>query len=232
MANNEEKLVFLDDLPETYSLEVPAGENKTLRLVALKQLPAKLHLVVNVHRDALFRGAFVDFTDVSTELDLQVNLLEEGAQCDWHLAVLSHGKANKSFSTSVKHIAPHTQALMSNYGIAREQSHLVFTGTSAIEHGAVKANTRQEAKIIVFDPGANGLASPILLIGENDVQASHAAVVGRLNEDHLFYLESRGVSEEDAKRLIALGYLKPIERYYDDPTLVEKIDAVIEGEIA
>ena len=220
MANNEEKLVFLDDLPETYSLEVPAGENKTLRLVALKQLPAKLHLVVNVHRDALFRGAFVDFTDVSTELDLQVNLLEEGAQCDWHLAVLSHGKANKSFSTSVKHIAPHTQALMSNYGIAREQSHLVFTGTSAIEHGAVKANTRQEAKIIVFDPGANGLASPI------------SAVVGRLNEDHLFYLESRGVSEEDAKRLIALGYLKPIERYYDDPALVEKIDAVIEGEIA
>ena len=64
------------------------------------------------------------------------------------------------------------------------------------------------------------------------MQASHAAVVGRLNEDHLFYLESRGVSEEDAKRLIALGYLKPIERYYDDPALVEKIDAVIEGEIA
>ena len=232
MANNEEQLVFLDNLPENYSLEVPAGESKTLRLVAFDHLPAKLHFVINVHRDALFRGAFIDFTDASTEFDLVVNLLEEGAQCDWHLAVLSRGTANQKFVTSVNHMAPHTEALMSNYGIAREHSHLVFSGTSAIQQGAKKSITRQEAKIIVFDANATGLASPILLIGENDVQASHAAIVGRLNEDHLFYLESRGVNEETAKRLIALGYLKPIERYFDDEKMVQKIDAVIEGGIA
>ncbi|HBN00459.1 MAG TPA: Fe-S cluster assembly protein SufD, partial [Firmicutes bacterium] len=84
---------------------------------------------------------------------------------------------------------------------------------------------------IVFDPDADGLASPILKISDNDVLASHAAVVGRLNEEHLFYLESRGLSEEEAKRLIALGYLKPIESYFADKETVQKIDSIIEGGI-
>ena len=57
------------------------------------------------------------------------------------------------------------------------------------------------------------------------------SVVGRLNEEHLFYLESRGLSEEEAKRLIALGYLKPIENYYTDKETVQKIDSIIEGGI-
>ena len=56
-------------------------------------------------------------------------------------------------------------------------------------------------------------------------------MVGRLSEEHLFYLESRGVDEAMAKRLITLGYLKPIEAYFSDPKTVEQIDNAIEGGI-
>jgi Fe-S cluster assembly protein SufD len=106
--------------------------------------------------------------------------------------------------------------LMSNYGIAEDTSKLVFAGVSEIQKGAKKTHTPAKSpKIIVFDPKADALASPILKIGENDVEASHAAVVGRLSEEHLFYLESRGVDEAMAKRLITLGYLKPIELFSD-----------------
>ena len=108
---------------------------------------------------------------------------------------------------------------------------MTFSGVSEIQKGAKKTHTRQVAKIIVFDPKSDGQASPILKIGENDVEASHAAVVGRLSEEHLFYLESRGVDETMAKRLITLGYLKPIEAYFSDPKIVEQIDNAIEGGI-
>ena len=82
-----------------------------------------------------------------------------------------------------------------------------------------------------FDKDGSGRASPILRIGDNDVLASHSASIGRLNEEHLFYLESRGLSHEEAKRLITLGYLKPIEDYFSDSNIKNRIDMAIEGGI-
>lgn len=117
---------------------------------------------------------------------------------------------------------------MSNYGICQDNSRLTFTGVSSIEKYAVKSNTRQEAKIIVFDQGADGKCSPVLKIDENDVIASHGATVGKLNDSHLFYLMSRGLSEEEAKRLITLGYLKPVVEYFSDEDLRKKILSCIE----
>ncbi|MBR4811819.1 MAG: SufD family Fe-S cluster assembly protein [Bacilli bacterium] len=83
--------------------------------------------------------------------------------------------------------------------------------------------------MIVFDPKSDGIASPALVIDDNDVSASHAAVVGRLNEEHLYYLQSRGVSLEEAKRLIASGYLRPIEAGFADENVKNRIDSIIEG---
>ena len=73
---------------------------------------------------------------------------------------------------------------MSNYGICENQSKLTFSGISEIKKGAKKTHTRQVAKIIVFDPQSDGQASPILKIGENDVEASHGVTnLSRLDEE-------------------------------------------------
>ncbi len=220
--------LYVDALPETLTLDVPAGETYRLNIAAFEKLKEKINIVVNVHQDARFLGAFADFTDKPVSFYLTVNLLEDGSECDWHLSCLSKGRGKKYFETSVNHLALNTNALMSNYGIAKDESKMTFTGVSSIEQGAHKAKTRQEAKIIVFDPQADGICSPDLKISDNDVVATHAAVIGRLNQDHLFYLESRGLSEKDAKRLIALGYLKPVEDYFTDKEVIAKMDRVIE----
>ena len=79
----------------------------------------------------------------------------------------------------------------------------------------------------MFDERCVAQASPILCIDENDVQASHAAVVGKLNEEHIYYLLSRGLSLADARRLISLGYLKPIEAFFEGETR-NRIEEAIE----
>ena len=142
---------------------------------------------------------------------------------------MSDKDSRKVFDTSVWHMVGHTSGSMSNYGICRDESRLTFTGVSEIKKGAKGSSTRQAAKIIVFDPLCDGKCSPILNIDENDVTASHAAIVGKLNEDHLFYLMSRGLTMDESKRLITLGYLKPIETYFQSLSLKEKIDNAIEG---
>lgn len=229
MENKFSKTItYIDDIPDGLVLDVKDDTSLLLLLASFGSLSDK-KITVNVGRNSSFRGVFADFSSSSFNFSLNVNLNGEGGECEWRLASLSRGDNKKVFEPSVTHVAPRTQALMSNYGITRDSSYLTFAGVSAIPHGSVKTVTRQEAKIIVFDPQSGGRASPILRIADNNVDASHAASVGRLSEEHLFYLESRGVSLEEAKRLITLGYLKPIETYFDDDFIKARIDKAIEG---
>jgi Fe-S cluster assembly protein SufD len=233
MTENEtiKTLTYVDDIPASLSLKVPEKGSLKLCLAAFKPLQ-NTTINVEVGEEGVFEGAFADFSPSQYTFTLNVHLKGSRSSCDWHLAAIADKKDNKRYDTSVYHEKEESRGLMSNYGIAEGESKLVFAGISEIEKGAKKTNTRQVAKIIVFDPKADGQASPILKIGENDVEASHAAVVGRLSEEHLFYLESRGVDEAMAKRLITLGYLKPIELQFADPTLQQKIDDAIEGGIS
>ena len=82
---------------------------------------------------------------------------------------------------------------------------------------------------MVFDKASNAIAKPILKIDENDIEASHAAVVGKINDEHLFYLTSRGVDEMAAKQLITYGYLKPILNGFKEEQIREHISSLIEG---
>lgn len=220
--------LYVDNLPEKVTFSVPEGSSLKLNIAAFSALN-NTQIDVEVAANGSFEGAFADFSPSSFKFILNVRLLGAGSRCEWHLASIAKAHDSKRFETSLSHEAGESMGLMSNYGIARDEAKLVFTGVSEIHHGAKKTHTHQAAKIIVFDPTSDGQASPVLKIGDNDVEASHAAVVGRLNEEHLFYLESRGVSKEEAKRLITLGYLKPIESYFTDPALIARIDAAIEG---
>ena len=141
---------------------------------------------------------------------------KEGASVHFHLATLGAETDKKEFSVSFTHLARNTYAEMNNYGVCVENAKLVFSGVGHVLKGAKQTKTHQNAKIMVFDPLCQAFANPILKIDENEIEASHAAAVGKVNEEHLFYLTSRGLKEEEAKQLITLGYLKPILAYFDE----------------
>lgn len=226
----EKVLSYYNEIPSNLHLIVENGDILKLHVLATEAFN-EAKIVIDVKENGIFEGAIADLASWSGRLYLNVNLLGEGAECSFHLSSLSSGNDKKVFETSVDHAVNGTTALMSNYGISRDSSKMVFSGTSSIEKGAKKSNTRQEAKIIVFDETSDGIASPVLVIKDNDVIASHAAIVGRLNEDHLFYLRSRGLSKDEAKRIIALGYLKPIERFFEEADR-EKLNEIIERRIS
>jgi len=228
--SREKRIVYVDDIPSSFAFTVKEGEHVHLNLASFQDFRDRT-IDIDVLADGSLEGAFADFSRGNGRFVINIHLKGEGAKCRWSLASLNNGSSEKHFDTSVFHEAPHTEALMSNYGIARDKGKLFFAGVSEIRNGSRKTKTRQESKIIVFDPEALGRASPVLRIGDNDVEASHAAVVGRLNSAHLFYLESRGISEEEAKRLITLGYLRPIENFFVDDKVIERIEQAIEGGI-
>lgn len=188
-------------------------------------------VVVNMDDDSEFKGAYADFSSGDNEFKFDCHLNGRGARATWHLASLLKNEDKKSFEISFYHHNRETYAKMENYGVCEDSSNLSFLGTNKIIKGAHNSATHQSAKIMVFDKKCVAKASPTLCIDENDVQASHAAVVGKINEDHIFYLTSRGIEEKEAKKLITLGYLMPILSHFNDQKTIDDIKENIERRV-
>ena len=199
------------------NIELLEGSKLVLKLANFAD-NSNIKITGKVGKFAEITVVFADFSKNFTKISSQIDLVEEGAKCDWRLATLSNKKDNKTFDISFKHIVGKTTSIMDNYGVARDGSKIVFSGISHITEGAKNSNAKQNAKIIVFDKNSQGVASPILKIDENEVQASHGAVVGQLNSDHMFYLMSRGLTYDDARMIITLGYLKPVSAQFSEET--------------
>ncbi len=191
----------------------------------------ELNITADVGQNSTLSTYFADFMTGDSKCDMTVNLNGENANCRWHLASLTEKNQHKEFAVNIYHNAMNTYSKMDNYGVVRDNGKLIFAGVGKIENGMHASKAHQNAKIMVFDKNSIGVAKPVLKIDENDVEASHAAVVGKINDEHIFYLTSRGLSEDDAKRLITFGYLKPIIKGFEDEEYKEKITNLIEGKM-
>ncbi len=173
-----------------------------------------------------------DFNAGKRQVKVKTILTEKYSRVVWKLSSFSLNKDQKKFSISFAHYGQSSFADMYNYGVVLNESTLIFTGDSTIYEEVKGAETHQTARIIVFDEGSVAQADPILNIYHNDViAASHAATVGRVNAEHLYYLNSRGLNELEAKQLITKGYLMPILAEINDAGLKEELTHVLEGVI-
>lgn len=226
--NSKADILFLS-LPKEKDFIINVDKNSELSVAILaKNNIDDCRLTINAREGAKIEAYLADFTKGKETFKFSANLLEKNAVMNWHLASLTAGSDNKSFDVSVNHNSPSTFARMDNYGVCKDDGKLVFSGISSIFNGSKGSKTHQNSKIMVFDKLSNGIAKPILKIDENDIEASHAAVVGKINDEHLFYLTSRGLTESAAKELITFGYLKPIVNGFIDEEIKGEISALIE----
>ena len=230
-ANSQIDLLLLN-LRDEKEINIALEDNVEFHLAILgKDATKSFKITANVGYKSNFVAYFADFIPGVCKGQIVVNLNKEYASCDWHLASLTMKQDKKEFDVSVFHNDVNTFAQMDNYGVCRDEGKLVFSGICKIENGSHGSKAHQNAKIMVFDEKSNGIAKPILKIDENDIEASHAAVVGKINDEHIFYLTSRGLSEDEAKRIITLGYLKPILKGFSDEEMVNTVERMIEGEM-
>ena len=185
----------------------------------------------DLQENARLTAGCADFSNGEKTLEVEINLNEINSSVDWHLACLAQQNDRKIFKINILHNVGLTTANMENYGVCKNSSDLEFLGDAIIKKDAKKAATKQSAKIVLFDKTCHAKASPKLCIYENDVEASHGASEGQINPDHVYYLMSRGLTEDEAKKLITLGYLNPIVKYFNDEKIKKQIVNSITKEI-
>ena len=226
---NSSCYLYISNINDLDNLKIDLKEGSHLVLSVLFENEIKdLNIAINVGKSASLECYFADFSTGMLNLNCLVNLNEENASAYVKLASLSANKDDKKVNVSVEHKVAKTFARVDNYGVCKDMGKLLFAGISHIYEKAIKSKTEQNAKIMVFDEQSNAIAKPILKIDENDIEASHAAVVGKINDEHLFYLTSRGISVADAKQLITMGYLKPILAGFYNEQIKDYISSLIE----
>ena len=227
-VNTNSRLTILD-LKDVRDIEITLEKDSYLLLSLLLENDIDdLNIKVVAKNNSSLEGFIADFSKNNLNLNCVVDLAEEDAASYIKLASLSANKDDKRISISINHLVSKTYGKVDNYGVCKDLGKLLFAGTSHIFEKAIKSKTQQNAKIMVFDEASDAIAKPILKIDENDIEASHAAVVGKINDEHLFYLTSRGISETDAKQLITFGYLKPILEGFNNENTKEYISSLIE----
>lgn len=185
-----------------------------------------------VERSATLTWSLGSFSSGDTQTENITQLVGAGATCQSTLMTIGMGEQKQTHLVRIDQLAPHTSGIITNHGVMRERSQGHFDGIGFIEKGAHQANAQQESRFMVLDDAAKATTNPILLIDEYDVTAGHAASVGRVDEETLYYLQSRGLSNHEANALVTLGFLMPLIETVSDERLREKLLHVIETKVS
>ncbi len=169
----------------------------------------------------------------STHINHQIHLLGEHAEFRKMGLAVQNQTAMLNMKEAVHHKSPLSTSFLQNYMIANHQAFIHFEVIGKIHKGNHGSNCRQNNRGVILEPLGAIQVDPLLLIDEYDVEAGHGAAVGEINPEELYYLQSRGLKEIEAKRLIISGYIKPFLDRFDyhafSSYLEVKIDDIIKG---
>lgn len=130
-------------------------------------------------------------------------------------------------AVSVIHQGINTSAHTHVRGVLFDESRARFYGLIRIDKGADKTLSLLENRMLILGDGARADSIPSLEIEADDVKASHAATIGRIDEPQLFYLQSRGIDRKTATRMVVDGFFEPIISKIGDDAII----ATIKGEL-
>ncbi|SDF35962.1 Fe-S cluster assembly protein SufD [Fontibacillus panacisegetis] len=154
-----------------------------------------------------------------------------GSLSDAKVIAVGSGAQKLNYTTKAVHFGKSSESQMITRAVMREQATAIINGITKIEKGATKANGEQTEKVLMLSPKARGDANPILLIDEDDVKAGHAASVGQVNPEQIYYLMSRGITREQAERLVIYGFLAPVVSDIPLEQLQEQLQGLVERKL-
>lgn len=186
--------------------------------------------VAHVKKNAALTLAYGELSSGDFVRNSVIHLDEEGASVHLQSATLSAG--NKNYTMSCEHHARNTTSMIKNDFVLLKEGSCRMDAIGKIDHGASGSKSHQSSRGLTFDQQKRAIILPQLLIDENDVEASHATTLGQIDENQMYYLQSRGLSKQEAIELITYGYLLPIADLLQEEALKEHFIQEIEMKVS
>ncbi|HVL80227.1 MAG TPA: Fe-S cluster assembly protein SufD [Actinomycetota bacterium] len=168
------------------------------------------HVKAQLDRDATLNTLLVTLGGDFSRTTKECVLAGEGAESYMYGLYFPHGEQRFEHWTVQDHASPNTTSDLLYKGALTDTSQAVYYGTIVVRPGSAKTNAYQANRNLTLSPRARALTNPQLEIQNNDVRCTHGATVGQIDEDHLFYIQSRGVPRDEAERLVVFGFFNEV----------------------
>jgi len=194
--------------------EIYVGDGAHLRYAAIQDWGGGVtHVAVQrgrVGRDAELRTLSIGFGGDLARTETEVVLAEPGGFSEQLGVFFADGEQHFDHRSIQDHVAPNCTSDLLYKGALRDRSRAVYSGWVHVRPDAQKTVAMQTSRTIVLSEHAKADAIPNLEIEANDVRCGHAASVGPVDEETVFYLQSRGIERAEAERLIVSGFFQEV----------------------
>ena len=168
-------------------------------------------------RGAAYENATIEWVDgnLGSRLTMKypaVYLMGEGARGEILSVAYAGDGQHQDAGGKVVHAAPNTSSLITSKSISKGTGRSTYRGLLKVHEGAVNSKSRVECDALLLDEKARTDTYPYIEIEEKKVNTEHEATVSKVGEDQLFYLMSRGLSEEEAIAMVVNGFIEPIAK--------------------
>ena len=201
-------LIFNSTGDQNVSIEI--GENAELTIIEMLTSDHSINLSESIKLNKQSKVHVISVaTDNNVNVRRKVNLVGEKSEYLEHNVFYGTGLQAFDINTEVINSAPKTKATVLMHGVLDGSAVAKCTGNMKIPKGSFKTESRLSQHVLLLSNDAKADNFPYLEIEENDVTASHAATVRPIDSESLFYLRSRGLSEEEARKSLVLAFLTP-----------------------
>lgn len=212
-----EDLVSLDRTDQAFSAgvsEIVTGEGASITYGELQRWQEDV-LSCNIRRAVQSAQSYVAWNlgylgGQLSKTFVDGTLMGDGASCQVNGMYFVQSRQHIDLDLAVHHIARHTRADLLIKGVAQGRGRAVFRGLIRIDRNGQQTDSYLKNDNLILSEHARIDSIPGLVIDANDVRASHGATVGRLDEEHIFYLQSRGISRALAVRLVTESFFASV----------------------
>ncbi len=224
-----------DDTLSVPVVELILHEGAKLTFVTLQELDDSVRQI-GVHRAYQHKNSALTWITATmggrlVKLNIDTEMQEPGSTSEILGLYFLSGSEFVDYHTLQDHIAPNATSNLLFRGVLKDSSRLVYSGLIRVHEGAQKTDAYQKNNNLILSPSARADSIPNLEIAANDVRCSHGATAGKVSEDHLFYLMSRGLSRGEAERLIVNGFLAPLIERIPLEDVRERLSALVDAKM-
>ncbi len=217
------------------TVEVRVGKGAHLTYVELQSLGANgwnfTHERVRVARDGKVDWIFSAVGSHLTKNFSEIDLDGAGSTAKMSGFYFANGEQHLDHDTQQNHNAAHTTSDLLFKGALRDKSRSVWQGMIYVAPGAQKADGYQANRNLVLSRGARADSIPGLEILADDVRCTHGATVGQLDEEQIFYLQSRGMPRSEAEKVVVDGFFDPVLQRIPFEGVRERLKRAIEAKM-
>lgn len=211
--------------------EVIVGAQAQVNYVTIQQWDGSMREIGTRHA-LLGPSARLDWTTIAlgarlSHMRLQATLEGEGARAVVRALYLPRDNEEVHFHTLQDHRAAHTTSHLLFQGALRDAARAVYHGVIRVHPEAQQTESYQQNRNLLLSDGARADTLPVLEIEANDVRCSHAATVGQVDPDQLFYLMTRGLPRSEAEQMLVQGFFQNILKAVPDEGVRDQVAAQV-----